>query len=89
MLRHRFVVGLALFVLACGCTMSRGGRRGTIIAGAAMTATSILLIRSGEIDRDHDGRCDAAWIMWTDLQKLDASYARAMREGPVMVRCAM
>jgi hypothetical protein len=34
------------------------------------------------------GRCDAAWIMWMDLERLDASYARALREGPVLARCA-
>jgi hypothetical protein len=174
--------------------MSSGARRGTMIAGAAMSATSILLIRSGANDSDYDGvnenflnddwgayylgsalflagittlllgvasreetvdptvtyhpssaqidaqtyvpaptfdpvpeaaptqielerlpiaalpampatddvvrlakqvrsaatfsRCDAAWIMWMDLQKLDAGYARALRDGPVMARCA-
>jgi hypothetical protein len=176
--------------------MSSGARRGTMIAGAAMSATSILLIRSGANDSDHDGvnenflnddwgayylgsalflagittllvgvasreetleasvtyhpsaaqidtqtyvpaptfdpvpedappaqtvelhrrpiaalpemaatddvvrlakqvrsaatfsRCEAAWIMWIDLQKLDAGYARALRDGPVMARCA-
>jgi hypothetical protein len=175
--------------------MSSGGRRGTMIAGAAMSATSILLIRSGANDSDYDGvnenflnddwgayylgsalflagittllvgvasreetvdpsvtyhpsaaqidaqtyvpaptfdpvpadapaqaielqrlpivalperaatddvvrlakqvrsaatfsRCEAAWIMWMDLQKLDAGYARALRDGPVMARCA-
>jgi len=35
------------------------------------------------------GRCDAAWIMWTDLQRLDAAYARALRDGPVMTGCAI
>lgn len=34
------------------------------------------------------GRCDAAWIMWLDLERLDAGYARALRDGPVMTRCA-
>lgn len=34
------------------------------------------------------GHCDVAWIMWRDLEKLDADYARAVRDGPVMARCA-
>ncbi len=33
------------------------------------------------------GHCDAAWIMWTDLAKLDPAYARALRDGQVMARC--
>lgn len=201
MLRHVSVL-LLVALVGSGCTMSRDGRRGTIIAGAALTATSVLLISSGANDSDYDGvnetvldddwgaymlgsslliagvgllvggvasseppevdrtvtylpppapvpvapvfapmpgapgqtdiapnamaptqivaveraplvalpelpatadvlrlakqvrsasahgRCDAAWIMWMDLQKLDAGSARALRDGPVMVRCA-
>lgn len=33
------------------------------------------------------GHCEVAWIMWADLEKLDPSYARAVRDGPVMARC--
>ncbi len=32
--------------------------------------------------------CDVAWILWRDLEKLDAAYARALRDGPVMLGCA-
>jgi hypothetical protein len=215
MLRRALFLGLVLLVAASGCTMSRDGRRGTIITGGVMTATSVLLIRSGETDNDYNGvndtildddwgayllgtalliagvtvlvgglasseepqvdrsvtylpsaaasppppisssmysssapgatmelaepagtplapmpstaeptqvveierrpvvplpelpatadvlrlakqvrsasthgRCDAAWIMWMDLEKLDATYARALRDGRVMARCA-
>jgi hypothetical protein len=35
-----------------------------------------------------NGHCDAVWTMWIDLEKLDADFARALREGPVMARCA-
>ncbi len=205
MFRRALVTLLVLVVLvgaSTGCTLSREGRRGAIIAGGVTAASSILLIRSGERDRDHNGinetildddwgaymlgsamfvggialllgglasreapepapsvtylppasampvtepppvtvttttlaessttdnaptqiveiervdvvplpelpataevlrlakqvrsaathgRCEAAWIMWIDLHKLDAAYARALRDGRVMARCA-
>ena len=34
------------------------------------------------------GRCDAAWIMWMDLEKLDRVYARGLRDSRVMANCA-
>lgn len=196
MFRRASLAVLATLVAGSGCTLSQSGRNGVLVGGAVITAASVLVIRSGANDTDHDGvndyalnddwgaymagtamllgglglfvaglassaehepdrtyatpvaatptpvwqppaaadpanepaaaaqiagaervalvalpelpataevlrlakqvrsasshgRCDAAWIMWMDLQKLDATYARALRDGEVLARCAM
>lgn len=186
MLRRAPLVALVALVATSGCTMSKQGRSGTIVAGLGISAASMLVIASGANDSNHDGtnetflnddwdayatgtvllltgigvlvaglasdvepdpvtylppasayplppapvvveatrtveitrvpvvplpelpatadvlrlakqvrsasttgRCDAAWIMWTDLQRLDRAYAIVLRDGPVMARCAM
>lgn len=179
---------LALTVATTGCTMSSSSRKATMLAGAGLGIAGVVVIRSGEIDRDRDGvnetvldddwgayytgsllllagaaavlgalasreptdeapapgplvvaappapsaappdpepppqvvverrpavplpalptseaahrlarqlrsaatfdRCEVAWIMWADLERLDPIYARAVRDGPVMEPCA-
>ncbi len=75
---------------APGATQTVEVERVSLVALPELPATADVLrlakqVRSASIH----GRCDAAWIMWTDLQKLDGTYATALRAGPVMARCAM